>query len=282
VSSIGPTAHYTGYVWARNGLSHPALVTREGRLLFGALRPLTSASRALGGPTLERYLLARHRAIDTMLERTIEDDGVTQVVEVACGLSPRGWRFTQRYGDRITYVEADLPEMAERKRRALERMGSLSARHRVDDLDALRDAGPGSLAAVTETLDRQRGLAIITEGLLSYLEHEAVADLWRRFARELASFSTGRYLSDIALGGGDAAPYVRVFLVWLSAFVRGRVHVHFRTPAEVEAALERAGFASARARPAFEVSPSEDDGDVGVRAANVLYAESRTGSDSSP
>ena len=29
-TSISPTAHYTGYVWARNGLSHPALASREG------------------------------------------------------------------------------------------------------------------------------------------------------------------------------------------------------------------------------------------------------------
>ncbi|MBV8218022.1 MAG: hypothetical protein JO325_06140 [Solirubrobacterales bacterium] len=43
---------------------------------------------------------------------------------------PRGWRFAERYGDRIAYVEADLPEMARRKRRALERMGSLGRQRR--------------------------------------------------------------------------------------------------------------------------------------------------------
>ena len=46
--AISPTAHYTGYVWARNGLSHPALATREGRLLFESLRPLIAASRCSG------------------------------------------------------------------------------------------------------------------------------------------------------------------------------------------------------------------------------------------
>jgi len=51
------------------------------------------------------------------------------VIEVAAGLSPRGWRFRRRYGDRLTYVEADLPAMAARKRGALERMGSLGDRH---------------------------------------------------------------------------------------------------------------------------------------------------------
>lgn len=62
--AISPTAHYTGYVWARNGLSHPELQTIEGRVLFESLRPLMIAGSVLGHPTLEAYLLARHRAID--------------------------------------------------------------------------------------------------------------------------------------------------------------------------------------------------------------------------
>src|SRR4051794_16256518 len=64
--AIGPTAHYTGHAWGRNGLSHPELATLEGRLLFGALAPAMTASRALGGPTLEGLLLARHRIIDQL------------------------------------------------------------------------------------------------------------------------------------------------------------------------------------------------------------------------
>ena len=60
--AISPTAHYTGHVWARNGLSHPALDTWQGRVLFETVRPAMILSRSLGGPTLESYLLARHRA----------------------------------------------------------------------------------------------------------------------------------------------------------------------------------------------------------------------------
>jgi O-methyltransferase involved in polyketide biosynthesis len=201
---IGPTAHYTGYVWARNGLSDPGLATTEGRILFDSLQPAMLASRALGGPTLESYLLARHRAIDALLERAIEQGDVSQVIEVAAGLSARGSRFTQRYGDRLVYVEADLPEMAERKRAALERIGSLGTGHRVRALDALRDDDrPGSLAAVIAELDETEGLAIITEGLLGYLPPDAVAGMWRRFARALGAFPTGRYISDIHLGGAQ-------------------------------------------------------------------------------
>src|SRR5918912_703704 len=123
--AISPTAHYTGHVWGRNGLSHPELATLEGRVFFDALAPAMLASRAVGGPTLEGLLLARHRIIDELLTEAIEDGRVAQVIEIAAGMSPRGWRFAQRYGERLTYVEADLPAMAARKRQALERMGSL-------------------------------------------------------------------------------------------------------------------------------------------------------------
>ncbi|HSC02646.1 MAG TPA: class I SAM-dependent methyltransferase [Solirubrobacteraceae bacterium] len=270
---IGPTAHYTGYVWARNGLSHQELATTEGRILFDSLAPAMLASGALGGPTLEGYLLARHRAIDALLERAIEHDGVGQVIEVAAGLSPRGWRFAQRYGERVVYVEADLPEMAERKRAALERMGSLSEQHRVREVDALRDdGGPGSLAAVLAELDERAGLAIITEGLLGYLPPDAVTGMWRRFATGLAGFSTGRYISDVHMGGAVTPP-VRVFRVLLSGFVRGRVYLHFGAPDEAVAALREAGFGQAEVRPAGDIA--NGGGGPNSRLAHILEASTR-------
>jgi O-methyltransferase involved in polyketide biosynthesis len=266
---IGPTAHYTGYVWARNGLSHPGLATLEGRVLFDSLQPAMLLSSAIGGPGLEAYLLARHRAIDALLERAIEHGGVSQVIEMAAGLSPRGWRFANRYGDRVRYIEADLPEMAARKRAALERIGSLSKDHQVRDVDALVDAGPESLAAVTAELDDQRGLAIVTEGLLGYLPTEAVDGIWRRFARALKAFPAGRYISDLHLGGAVTPP-VHAFRLLLSGFVRGRVYLHFEDAAEAEAALRAAGFATAQVQPADDVVRAQEG--RGSRLANILEA----------
>jgi O-methyltransferase involved in polyketide biosynthesis len=249
--TISPTAHYTGYVWARNGLSHPELETVEGRVLFESLRPTMVVTGLLSGYALEPYLLARHLAIDTLLEKAIERGEVGQVIEVAAGLSPRGWRFTQRYPE-LTYVEADLADMAERKRRSLERMGSLSESHRVEVLDALRDDGPQSIALLAEELDPRQGLAIITEGLLGYLDGDAVDGVWRRFARTLHTFPTGRYISDLHMGDVQNV-LIRGFRIMLSAFVRGRVHLHFQNPREAEAALRDSGFDRAAVRPASEI-----------------------------
>jgi O-methyltransferase involved in polyketide biosynthesis len=266
--SISPTAHYTGYVWARNGLSHPEFETIEGRLLFEVLRPAMTAGASLGRGTLESYLLARHRAIDALLERAIEEHGISQVIEVAAGLSPRGWRFSQRYGERLTYIEADLRGMAERKRRALERIGSLGDHHRVTELDALSEEGPGSLPAAAAELAPERGLAVITEGLLGYLPTASVLEIWARVAGVLGGFASGRYISDIHIGSVQDAT-VRAFRVLLSIFVRGRVHLHFDSPAHVVSALEKVGFMSARVEPAAKLAGGSD---YASRLAHILEA----------
>lgn len=265
--AISPTAHYTGYVWARNGLSHPALVTAEGRMLFGALQPLMRVSRTIGGPSLEAYLLARHSAIDAHLEQAIASGAISQVIEIAAGMSPRGWRFAQRHGEAITYLEADLPGMAARKRRALERIGSLSEHHQVRDLDALRDDGPLSLGALAAELEPTRGLAVITEGLTGYLAPDDLAGMWARIAAVGHGFSAGHYLSDLHLGSSPP-PEVRAFRLLLSAFVRGGVYLHFPDAATAEAALRAAGFDAAEVVPAR----SRGDGPARGDTAHILEA----------
>src|SRR3954470_4408343 len=157
--AIGPTAHYTAHVWARNDLSHPELDTDQGKALYLAAALPQLPLHLLGQPTIEDVLLARHLVIDALLEEAIADGRVGQVLEVACGMSPRGWRFTERHPD-LVYVEADLPDMAADKRAALERIGRPPT-HRVVDLDALADDGPLSLPAVAEReLAADTGLAI--------------------------------------------------------------------------------------------------------------------------
>lgn len=243
-SPISPTAHYTGYVWARNGMSHPELETLQGRLMFESLQPAMLAGRLLGRGTVESYLLARHRAIDLLLERAITEEGISQVIEVACGLSARGWRFAKRYGGRLTYLETDLPDMAASKRAALERMGSLSEHHRVAEMDVLADSGPESLASVAAQLDPSSGLAIVTEGLVGYLPQEGTEGMWRRFADTLSDFSVGRHICHVHLRDVDTLQ-VEALSLMLSVFVRGRVRAHYRDPEDVERVLLDAGFAQA-------------------------------------
>jgi O-methyltransferase involved in polyketide biosynthesis len=253
---ISPTAHYTSYVWFKNGMSHPALATRLGRALHAALLPMNVAYERLGTrPNLDMMLLARHRIIDHLLGGAIARGEIGQVVEIAAGLSPRGWRFARGFPD-LRYVEADLPHMAGHKRAALERGGLLGSNHEIATIDALADDGPDSLAALcAERLDPEKGTAIITEGLLGYFARDQVEGMWRRFATALGRFPRGLYLADLNMAG-DAGGMrgARAFRAILAAFARGKVYLHYRHPDEATNALRRAGFASVALRTPDELA----------------------------
>lgn len=271
--TISPTAHYTGYVWLAHGQSHDAFATRTGRLMYHALRGANLIAHHAGLPSLEGMLLARHQLIDLRLAHAIESGEITQVIEIAAGLSPRGWRFAGRYGARITYVEADLPAMIAHKRRILAGLGGESAHHRTAEIDALVDLGPTSLAALAGTLDPSRGTAIITEGLLNYFDRDTVAAMWHRFAVALRRFPRSRYLSDLILADGNRGVVATGFSWLLSAFVRGRVHMPFATAEATEDALEQAGMVGDLLDPrefASELSQLEPAGAARVRIIEAV------------
>lgn len=249
--AISPTGHYTGYIWVRNGLAPRELATPEGRLFFHALEPAMRVGRLLGRPTFEGMLLARHQMIDQLLSGAIERGEIGQVIEIAAGLSPRGWRFSHRYPD-LTYVEADLPRVAARKRRLLERLDGPGPL--VTTVDALADDGPESISAVARNLDPDVGTAIVTEGLLNYFSLDTVTGMWRRFAGVLRGFPTGAYFSDLVLRPDVESVLGRVGVDLVAAALRGRMNVHFAGEAQTAAALREAGF------PAAEVLPAGGDG----------------------
>lgn len=242
---ISPTAHYTGQTWVQNAMSDPSLATPTGRILYTGLRPLHWGLTLLGQPTIDGFLLARHRTIDAYLTQAIEDGTICQVIELACGLSPRGLRFHRRYADRITYIEADLSDMAALKRERLSQAGSLDENHRVVVVDALADDGPNSLAALTSGMDPNLGTALITEGLVNYFDERTAEAMFARFAAALAAFRNGIYLTDLYLNADNDAPLIRAFAGILSAFVRGSVHTFYSSPQVAENALVGAGFRSA-------------------------------------
>lgn len=240
---VSPTAYATGYFWYRHGLSHPGFLIPEGRRMDRRFRALMALVRLVSGLSIEALMLARHKGIDALLARHIETGKVTQVIELAAGLSPRGWRFMQRYPGRLLYVETDLPHMAELKRGLLGRIQPENPRHRVVAVDALRESGPGSLADLAGSLDPAGGLAIITEGLMSYLDPAAAQGVWRRIADVLGRFPHGVYLSDSYVRTDRYGVGGQVFRGVIQRYVRGRMHLHFETAADADAQLRGVGFA---------------------------------------
>lgn len=277
---ISPTAHYTSYVWFKHGLSHEALTSSLGHVLYRTLQPMNFAHFHLSrAANLEMMLLARHRVIDHLLEREIAAGRVRQVIEIAAGLSPRGYRFARRHaGVGLRYIEGDLPEMAGHKRAALVEAGLLGDNHEVLHLDALADDGPASLAAVAaRRLDPSLGTAIITEGLTGYIDRPSLEGMWARFARVLGGFAHGVHYADLVVGEDTRLPSANAFALLLGLFVRGRLYRHYREAAQAERALRDAGFARvALHRPAAFAAEIEVPGADRAQVVRIVEATARS------
>lgn len=240
---ISPSAHYTGFVWYRHGLAEPAFATAFGRCVHALLAPIAWGARLGFGLDIEQLLLQRHLQIDAQLRAAIEQGGVRQVVEIACGLSPRGRRFTARYPE-LRYLEADLPAMAARKRLLLHGQGWLGSRHRVRAVDILAERGGNCLAALFAELDPGEPLLVITEGLVNYFELPLIEAFWTRLAGELARFPRATYLTELYPDLREHPRYrqLRWGVGLIGRLTRGSYPLHYRDAEQIVAGFRRCGF----------------------------------------
>lgn len=262
---ISPSAHYTGYVWYRHRLADPAFVTPFGRFVHKLLWPVTWGARAGFGLDIEAFLLQRHLQIDAQLTEAIERRGVRQVVEIACGLSPRGRRFCSRYPE-LQYLEADLPAMAARKRLLLHGEGWLDGRHQVRAVDILAERGSQSLAALLASLDRSQPVVVITEGLVNYFPLELIEGFWSRLATGLSDFPEATYLTELYPDLREHPRYrqLRWGVELIGRLTRGSYPLHYRDHAEIVTGFQRCGFARVQV-----LDPSADAGSLGLPPARL-------------
>ncbi|MDX1756674.1 MAG: class I SAM-dependent methyltransferase [Marinobacter sp.] len=247
-SGISFTALYTGAVWHRNGLSDESLSTIQGHWLYSLMSPFEAASKTVAGGNLRTFLLQRHLIIDHLIEEAVTQRGVTQVLEIACGLSPRGIRLRQRFPT-LHMVEADLPDMAARKAAKLAQGGYLSPQHQVTPIDILADEGEQTLEAVVERVFDEGGpIVVVTEGLSNYFTLEVIGGFWQRLAAILAKRPGSVYLTDSYLL--PTQPVIRgginVLRRMLGGMTHSQVTIHFDSDAEAQRHLAALGFAEVK------------------------------------
>ena len=194
-AKIGPTAHYTAYVWHRLGLPHAEhFKTGTGRALYWGFFALGEWATRLSStlPSMRDYLEYRHRLIDAVLE--VEDPD--RLVEVGAGLSPRGVAWVLDRG--VPAVELDLPAMAAAKRERIAKLPPqtrqrLAGLHSVHDVDALAPEFPGRLA---DAVSGARRPVVIAEGVLSYFDDARRQQLIAGIAEGLRRAGGGLFVCD--------------------------------------------------------------------------------------
>jgi methyltransferase (TIGR00027 family) len=121
-------------------------------------------------------MVVRTRLMDDLIVASLAE-GCDRVLNLAAGFDTRPYRMA--LPESLEWIEADLGQMIDEKQRLLERDQPRCRlrRERVDLSDAAaRDA------FLDRSLEGASKALVLTEGLLSYLDDEAVRDLGRALA----------------------------------------------------------------------------------------------------
>lgn len=172
---LAVTALYTGHTWSwAHFPGAELLVDRHTRVAFALTNLVLRFARWLrpDAPSLPHSLAQRHQVIDHL---TL---GAPQLVELACGLSPR---CLHRSADgRTACVEVDLPEVIAHKRARLQATDAGRAALHRPTLRLL--AADARELAPAEVIDPSQPVALTAEGLLMYFEGQDRLDLTAHLA----------------------------------------------------------------------------------------------------
>ena len=241
-SRISISAHYTGYVWYKHGLSAPEFVTPAGRNTNLIASPINGFLRLVAGADIDIFLLQRHTVIDHKIEELVEQEGVTQIVELACGLSPRGYRLKKKY-PHLHYIEGDLPGMADRKKSLLKNI-TQDPKHEVYSCNILEKEGEHSIHHIMSKLDPSQPTIIITEGLVNYFELTQIREVWSRMSKALKQFSKGWYVTELYPDFADHPSYRYVKLAQniVGTLTKGQWPLHYSSDAAIQSGFKEDGF----------------------------------------
>jgi O-methyltransferase involved in polyketide biosynthesis len=234
------TALYTSQVWQWAGFDKAELfATEQGRAVFRVTNAVLDLVRLVRRniPSLRHGLAQRHAIIDGLWARS----RASQVLELAAGLSQRGAAVSS--DTRVHYTEVDLPPVIDIKRQLMERSEpgrEVSARANFGLI-----AADVNDAALPDLVDGDRGVFVIAEGLLMYLDAAEQRQLWRRAADLVRRHPASELVFDLVPACEQPPPGLigRGLEVVFKRFTEGKSFAFDgRTRADLRAELAACGF----------------------------------------
>lgn len=209
-----------------------ALAGEEGEAIVNAL----PHGRRMAWPMITRTAI-----IDELVIQAVERDRIDSVMNLAAGLDARPWRLDLPAD--LLWIDVDMPPMLDRKEAVLQgerpRCRYESIRQDLSEV-AEREALFRSIGS------RVRRTLVISEGLLVYLDADAVAGL----GRDLAAVPSFRFwITDLASPG----LLKRLEKTWAPALRAGNAQFKFG-PAESSRFFEPLGWEELEYRSMFDES----------------------------
>ena len=139
---------------------------------------------SLIGPEITPFMEARVKLVN----RILKEKNVKQILEIAAGFSSRGIEMTKDAS--INFIEVDLPGIMNEKRGILKALvfeqSKISSRPNLYFYDG-NALNQGDLLTATKVFKKEP-IAVVNEGLLTYLDFEEKANVAGNVHRLLESF----------------------------------------------------------------------------------------------
>ena len=108
----------------------------------------------------------RYKGTELVIRKYIKEQNIKQIVELACGLSPQGIILSQDFPD-IKYLETDLPEMIEAKKKVLKDLHKENIKNIY--FSTANALNLEELEKALGIFDKDKKVIITATGFLSYL-----------------------------------------------------------------------------------------------------------------
>lgn len=179
-------------------------------------------------------LFQKRIALSNDLNKLVKEYNPEQIIEFACGYSPRGLLMTQN-NPRLVYLETDFSIVINRKKNILKEIESkekitLSKNHHLLKLDVLNS---GSSHLLKKYLNKNKRTLIIAETLTSYLNPEEHEFFIQNINKLLKNFTHSAYLSH---EGFSMVPgfFGKLLLFYRDKVAKTKSYKHFGSSEEIK------------------------------------------------
>lgn len=173
------------------------------------------------------------------LDKLVHSYNPEQIIELACGYSPRGLIMTQKDPNQV-YIETDFLALIERKKTIIDEIEGfkVSQNHHLVSIDAI----DGDLyETLRNIIDVNKRTLIITETLTSYLNPSEYEFLIDNIEKLLDQTDAGAYLSH------ESKNMLPGIFGWMLLFYRDRIaktrnYKHFENQEAIKTYFLKRGF----------------------------------------
>lgn len=141
-------------------------------------------------PEIAPQIEARYKLIN----KFVRESGITQIFELAAGLSPRGLDMTNN--PNINYVESDLQDILSQKKIIINAITNQRSNLHFEPVNALDES---TWQNVISHFDQEKPIVVINEGLLRYLNFDQKAIVARNIYTLLKKYGGLWITPDITL-----------------------------------------------------------------------------------